>query len=181
MCDCDKHLTKGWASVGVGGGGGGRREVEIHIKRTDKVIAGSIRKITRDVVSEGISPIFWGARVWKILHDLAELTDTEIDGWQQLVSVLPNALPCPSCANHMREWVSGHPVCKDGARQWRLAFHNAVNERLGRRVWDLAQLTALYRDVDLLMMGIELREALEEISGILAAGATCQMLRILGE
>lgn len=179
MCDCDKHRTKGWASVG--GGGGGRREVEIHIKRTDRVIAGSIRKMTRDLVSEGISPIFWGARVWKILHDLAELTDTEIDGWQQLVSVLPDALPCSSCARHMREWVSGNPVCDNGARRWMLAFHNAVNERLGRRAWDLAQLTALYRDVDLLMMSIELRGALEEISGILATGATCQMLRMMGE
>jgi hypothetical protein len=179
MCDCDKHRKKGWTSVG--GGGGGRREVEIHIKRTDRVIAGSIRKATRDIVVGGISPVFWGARVWKILHDLAELTDTEVDGWQQLMSVLPDALPCPSCARHMREWVSGHPVCEDGARHWMFAFHNAVNERLGRPVWTEEQLTTLYRDVDLLMMGIEFRGALEEISGILSTGATCQMLRMLGE
>jgi hypothetical protein len=74
----------------------------------------------------------------------------------------------------------GHPVGEDSAvRQWVLAFHNAVNTRLGRRCWSTEQLDAQYRSVDMLMMGLELREALGEIAGILGSDATCQMLRMV--
>ena len=185
MCDCDKHRKKGWVTVGDGGSG---RTVEVHVKRSDGVIAGTVRRpdiggrTAPRSGDEGVSPVFWGARVWKILHDLAELTDTDTDGWKKLVSVLPGALPCAECGRHMREWVAGHPVSAEvGVRRWMLAFHNAVNVRLGRRGWTDEQLASQYRDADMLMMGIELRGALDEVSGILATAATCQMLRMLGE
>lgn len=184
MCDCDKHRKKGWVTVGDGGSG---RTVEVHVKRSDGVIAGTVRRPEarnrgNARGDEGISPVFWGARVWKILHDLAELTDTDTDGWKKLVSVLPGALPCAECGRHMREWVTEHPIRVDvGARRWMLAFHNAVNERLGRRRWGEEQLITQYRECDILMLGIELRGALGEVSGILATEATCQMLRMLGE
>lgn len=179
MCDCDQHRKKDWSVPSSESG------VEFHIKRTETVIAGAIRKPgTEKGVSvdaeDSIPPVFWGARTWKILHDLAELTDTDTVGWQTLVSVLPGALPCAECERHMREWVSEHPIREvDGARQWMLAFHNAVNSRLGRCVWSVYELDTQYRGVDMIMMGLELREALEAISGILATEATCQMLRMI--
>lgn len=183
MCECAKHRANEWVSNGTGGGAAGH-PVEFHIKRTANVVVGAIRKpgTEKGSVEEGIPPVFWGARVWKILHDLAELTDTDTTGWRTLVSVLPGALPCAECGRHMREWVLGHPVWEESsARQWMLVFHNAVNDRLGRRGWSVCELGALYRGVDMLMMGLELREALEGISGILGTEATCQMLRMLEE
>ena len=100
--------------------------------------------------------------------------------WKELGRVLPGALPCVECQTHMSAWIAAHPWTGD-ARRWMLAAHNAVNVRLGRRVWTEAELTAVYRGCDPLMLTLELREMVRELggSGMLGVAAVHVMERIV--
>jgi hypothetical protein len=82
----------------------------------------------------------------------------------------------------MTAWFAAHPLgTVVGPRVWILAAHNAVNERLGRRVWTEAELTEAYRGCDLLMLELEAREMVRELgeSGMLGAAAIRVMERML--
>jgi hypothetical protein len=128
----------------------------------------------------------WGPKVWGVLHDLAEVrgggAEVEMRLWEELGRVLPGSLPCAECQGHMTAWFAAHPLgTVVGPRVWILAAHNAVNERLGRRVWTEAELTEAYRGCDLLMLELEAREMVRELgeSGMLGAAAIRVMERML--
>jgi hypothetical protein len=153
MCDC---MNRGNGS-GIGNSGGG---IDFHIKRSHQGTG------AKQTLAALLSPTIWGPCVWRILHDLAEVsggcgggdgTGTGADGelWEELGRVLPGALPCTECTRHLAAWIAAHPPRGD-PRLWVLAAHNAVNVRLGRRPWTEAELTASYQSCDRIMLGIEL-------------------------
>lgn len=152
MCDCTR---KGWVP------GGPRREL-------------------RSSLDGG--PAKWGPTIWRILHDLAEATD-ERAGWEELGRVLPGSLPCVECRVHFATWIAANPwSMTGGARRWMLAAHNAVNVRLGRRVWTLEELTLVYRGCDLIMLVLEIQDTLQviESKGMLGAAAV-RVMKGLGD
>lgn len=124
----------------------------------------------------------WGPIVWRVLHDLAEVcADAESGMWEELGRELPGSLPCAECQTHMTAWFAAHPLEASGPRVWMLAAHNAVNVRLGRRVWTEADLTEAYRGCDPLMLELEARETVRELemSGMLGAAVIRVMERIV--
>lgn len=134
---------------------------------------------TKKSVAGGDMRTVWGPVVWRLLHDLAELT-AGVDDWEELGRVLPDALPCAECRRHMTAWIEANPLQGDGARAWMLAAHNAVNERLGRRVWAAEELVSVYRGCDRLMLKIEVEGMLRDVEGgVLSAAAVRVIERML--
>lgn len=125
----------------------------------------------RGVAGIGGETAVWGPIVWRVLHDLAEVRgESETGLWEELGRVLPGSLACAECQGHMTAWLATHPLGSSGPRLWMLDAHNAVNARLGRRVWSLNELDGVYRGCDPMMLTLEIRETLRE-SGLLGAEA----------
>jgi len=135
----------------------------------------------RGVSSTGFSATtVWGPIVWRALHDLAEVAgDNEL--WEELGRVLPGALPCVECQGHMTAWIAANPLGAMEPRKWMLAAHNAVNRRMGHRVWSIEELAAVYQGCDRLMLTLELRDMVRELGevGILGVAAVRVMERMV--
>ena len=156
MCKCgNKTATGGGGSRGVGGGGGVRGGAGV----------GGILRTIHDLVPQrrppsalfyGLvvtSPCVWGATLWKILHTIAEFTNSpgvpEISReWRTLINVLPTCMPCPECAMHFQKWSRENPlrdpISRDDIRNWLLNLHNHLNVADGAAVFTPDMLTELY-------------------------------------
>ncbi len=92
------------------------------------------------------APQTWGPRVWRLLHILADLSDrTDIYPlWNSFMRLTAVTLPCQKCQKHMADYWTRHTFMPKGwnrltAAQVRQeirgklhAFHNAVNDHLGK-------------------------------------------------
>jgi hypothetical protein len=87
----------------------------------------SMRRIIRRTTQSIINPAIWGPPLWRLLHTLAELRQTDTE-WPHLLSTLRSCLPCPDCSHHYNAWVDGHAIDGD-MKAWVLALHNDVNRR----------------------------------------------------
>lgn len=119
-----------------------------------------------------IDPAIWGPPLWRLLHGLAALRETDTM-WSTLLSVLRQSLPCPDCTHHYTEWWTGHPVGGDGVARWLIALHNDVNVRRGVAAWSPDAVSAVYGDGRVTIA--DLRSALHQIRGKVGEQA-CQML-----
>lgn len=122
------------------------------------------------------SPEVWGARLWRILHGLADLSDRRdvYPLWNTFLRWTAQVLPCQKCQQHMQDYWSrttfmpkgwnqlSGPQTREEIRRRLHAFHNAVNRRLGKAEWPAlgpvatGERQALLRDVNRLFD--ELRE-----------------------
>lgn len=91
----------------------------------------------------GIYPAVWGPQQWALLHLMAELYPIEPSEKRQgqmkgfLDNLCPN-LPCGGCALHCQEYMKEHPPdvsSRNNLFMYLVDFHNAVNTRLGKRVF----------------------------------------------
>lgn len=104
----------------------------------------------------------WGPLVWCILHSYAEksglqnhsmLQSDEGRAWPLVVKTLVAAIPCPFCRDHAAEYISSHPFVLPAEyaawhayiRTWFWAFHEAVNQRLGKPSFPLDMLQSTYK------------------------------------
>lgn len=105
------------------------------------------------------APELWGPRLWNLLHTLADLSD-RIDVyplWNSFLKATTTNIPCQKCQVHMAEYWRTHTFLPKGwqfmtaeqvrqdIRQKIHAFHNAVNERLGKPSVPLATLGPINR------------------------------------
>lgn len=81
-----------------------------------------------------MDPGVWGPYAWKTLHAIASHCDTtqERDVFVRYMTGLQDALPCKSCRLHATEYITTHPIPESSFFAYTVAFHNAVNERLGK-------------------------------------------------
>jgi hypothetical protein len=166
MCDCVK-----------------KRFVRAALRTIDTRIPRGRKKQTLTLL---VSPAIWSPSVWRILHDLAELCcEAGCAGsaeWTDLGRLLPGAMSCIECRHHMTAWIAANPLNAESPRAWILAAHNAVNVRLGHRLWTDAELTAEYRGCDRIMLWIELRACLDGwILGVLGDAVVNVIQRILND
>lgn len=120
-----------------------------------------------------IDPVIWGPPLWRLLHTLAAIANTDTV-WPTLLSVLRQSLPCPDCTQHYMEWYASHPIGGDGVgavTEWLLALHNNVSTRNGGMPWSSDMLTATYSTVTI----EELRTTLLLIRGKVGEQA-CQLI-----
>ncbi len=83
-----------------------------------------------DIASKPGSPYYWGPRVWKILHLLAEFPVQTINEgcWKHIIHRTSYVMPCEVCREHMKEYFQTHKVTSN-IREELWDLHNNVNER----------------------------------------------------
>lgn len=81
-------------------------------------------------------PPFQGANLWAVWHRRALDWQGDDDSAWIRTEILAK-LPCGECSNHAKAYLADHPPYFTAADYftWTVAFHNAVNTRLGREPW----------------------------------------------
>lgn len=103
------------------------------------------------------STSYWGPRVWRIFHTLAEYSDRrDISAlWLNVLRTTSQVMPCKKCRVHLSEYLRTHAMfrftplmpIKDihtTIRQDLYNLHNTVNSRNHVPRFDAAALTATY-------------------------------------
>jgi len=103
----------------------------------------------------------WGPKLWKVLHNLAWISDRKDVAylWRKLLKTLADVMPCPLCRAHLTEYLqynailpskNVHLMSGTEIRErvvyniWWL--HNKVNERNGKLEFPRELMNALYAD-----------------------------------
>ena len=101
-----------------------------------------------------------------MLHGLAEragsapmpgLRPDEIRAWRGLLTLLPKALPCDHCRQHLAEYIAENPIAvpdnyeelKPYVTSWLFILHEEVNLRIGKALFRFDALAGEYGDVPL--------------------------------
>jgi len=99
----------------------------------------------------------WGPRTWRFFHLLASISDRK-DAcalWLPLLRTTSQVLPCELCRQHMSQYLVQHrfvvnPVLitgdevKESMVGYLWAFHNSVNERIGKPIITQEEMIGLY-------------------------------------
>lgn len=118
-----------------------------------------------------IDPAIWGPPLWRILHSLAEVAETNT-AWAALLNALRTALPCPDCSSHYNAWIDSHTVGSGvSIKAWLLALHNDVNRRKGVAEWTPEMLTAATGRVRRMDLEAQLRRIRNKVGDV-----ACQIL-----
>jgi Erv1 / Alr family len=101
----------------------------------------------------------WGPKLWKILHNLAWLSDRTdvIFIWRKLMKSLTDVMPCPVCRAHLIEHMKHHsmfgrqhiytsngPQIKEHIVNTLWILHNLINKRNMKDEFPRIALDALY-------------------------------------
>lgn len=73
---------------------------------------------------------WWGPRIWRVLHALAEIGEGRIDtvgGWRAVLRTTTSILPCAVCREHFGTAVQGWRI-PSGVRHGLWAAHAAVSQ-----------------------------------------------------
>ena len=91
----------------------------------------------------------WGPITWILLHSLAEriVDDMYISNREKIFSIVKGIienLPCPECRYHATNYFKKINIynynTKDEFKLMLYTFHNAVNVRLGKEIYDASSL-----------------------------------------
>ena len=96
-----------------------------------------------------MSPAQWGPPVWALFHTMAEkineslFPDISIHLFQIIMNICKN-LPCPECAAHATTFLNSVNMntiqTKQNFKMMLFVFHNKVNARKKKPVFDVANL-----------------------------------------
>ena len=108
----------------------------------------------------------WGPLFWNIIHTLALHSGTmtnkisqedEVREWTRFSKGLVKALPCDDCRAHYQSYIGSHPYAtvtdtpynQFGLqnRLWWFSFHNSVNARLQKPLFNYNNLQSTYETV----------------------------------
>ena len=82
--------------------------------------------------SNSLEPLHWGNAVWKIIHNIAQITNSATD-FKHFIDALVYTLPCPKCSDHGIAYSNNHPIIKTtDLFEWTHAFHSNVNHLLAK-------------------------------------------------
>jgi hypothetical protein len=98
----------------------------------------------------------WGNPTWFFFHTLIEkITPVQYDSLKQdllrHIKIICSMLPCPDCANNATQYMKQikHPLpTKDSFKQFLYQFHNNVNSRTRKKLYNYDDLT-MYANVNL--------------------------------
>jgi len=119
----------------------------------------------RAVDPEGIA---WGPVLWKMLHGLAErigrvvssqLLQDEKLNWINILSKLPEIIPCDECRQHYKAYLAENPITAmkglantdltTFVKTWLWNLHSSVDKRLGKPTVAFTDLPGLYGSLNL--------------------------------
>lgn len=100
----------------------------------------------------------WGKAVWTLYHVLSEAIDAQTFEHNhafrtelfELIWEICHSLPCPDCRAHAeietKQRIQWQTVRTKNDLQWMFhAFHNRVNERTGKRIYNVNSLSLQYK------------------------------------
>lgn len=129
-------------------------------------------------VSDTASKFYWGPRLWRLLHLLADISDRRDIPllWPQLMRCLVPVIPCDQCRHHLADYLRTHTFMKvrkphliTGVEVRTMAsneihsFHNNVNRRLGKPEFPHTELATLYGAADRSAKLSEIQKLYEEL------------------
>ncbi|KAK6536106.1 hypothetical protein TWF281_000352 [Arthrobotrys megalospora] len=93
-----------------------------------------------------------GRASWKLLHTMLarfpeKPTMDEREALKSYLYLFGRLYPCGECATHFRLLLQKYPPqtsSRDAASQWGCVVHNAVNERLGKEIFDCGTIADKY-------------------------------------
>ena len=99
-------------------------------------------------------PPIWGTITWHVIHYLvyaypenpSKTKQDEMEKW--LLNLCP-LLPCSGCKNHCSDYLKNYPPPVSDKRNlwnWSIDFHNAVNERTGKRKLTYDEAEQIFKD-----------------------------------
>ncbi|ORZ00807.1 ERV/ALR sulfhydryl oxidase domain-containing protein [Syncephalastrum racemosum] len=94
-----------------------------------------------------------GRSTWKLLHTMVaqypeDPKDDERAALEQFITLLSRLYPCGECAEHFQLLLDKYPPqtsSRISASQWACAIHNKVNERLGKDIFNCADIEQKYQ------------------------------------
>ena len=103
------------------------------------------------------SKLYWGPRLWRMLHLLAEVSDRRdmVMLWNSAMRLTASTMPCEICRTHLSAYMKSHVFVRfprthlvSGenvrlrARQELFVLHNEVNARLSKPIFSLEELAS---------------------------------------
>ena len=101
----------------------------------------------------GVYPATWGHHQWFMLHLVAQNipetpTSEDLGKFQDYLSSSCRILPCPGCSAHAVSYLEKNPLklsTRDDAIDYVIDFHNDVNKRTGKKVYNHLEARELIR------------------------------------
>ncbi|EDV93903.1 GH18034 [Drosophila grimshawi] len=95
-----------------------------------------------------------GISTWSLLHTMAAFyadnpTDTEKRDMRKFFEVLSRLYPCEYCAKDFRSEIEVNPVNVNSQKDlamWLCKFHNRVNDKLGKPLFNCSKVNERWRD-----------------------------------
>ncbi|KAJ1513326.1 hypothetical protein HMI54_001687 [Coelomomyces lativittatus] len=95
-----------------------------------------------------------GRHTWTFLHTLAAYypnppTLTHQRHAKNLIYTLSSLYPCEPCAHHLTDYLTSHPPQVHSyldLNQWLCDFHNAVNQQLGKPIFDCTRVLERWKE-----------------------------------
>lgn len=94
----------------------------------------------------------WGPKLWEIMHTFSfsypdNPTLQHKQSAYNFYSSIGILIPCENCSKHCKNYIYNNPPnvnSKTDLIKWAFAFHNEVNRRLGKDIYDLNTLYDKY-------------------------------------
>ena len=106
--------------------------------------------------TEYVSKEDLGRATWLLLHSIAsqypdEPTEREKRDAKNLINAMATLYPCKECQTHFKTVIERNPPEVDSSvsfQEWMCKVHNAVNEKLGKEIFDCAKIDERWGGVE---------------------------------
>ena len=112
-------------------------------------------------IPSGKSKYFWGPKLWRSFHLLAEISDRNDISliWKNWINLTAEVMPCEKCRTHLKEYLRTHRIIRvynplkitpaqvrDHMRKELFDLHNTVNRNTGKPIFSQKDYDALYKN-----------------------------------
>ena len=104
-----------------------------------------------------MKPEVWGPHFWFVLHTISfnyptDPSDFQKTAYRQFFTDLKDVLPCEKCRRHYQTYLSSYPITphldsRASLIKWVIQVHNFVNENLGKRIYTVAEVLNIYKNL----------------------------------
>ena len=127
------------------------------------------------------SPEYWGPRLWRVFHNLAEISDRRDIGmlWSNVLKAIAATMPCAKCREHLSTYLKTHtilrvtnplkitgPEIRQQIRNQLLHLHNLVNARNAKPLYMEEDLDIVYGDRTRTVILSETQEIFNEVKAL---------------
>lgn len=119
--------------------------VSLDVSEALPVVTASLSPVVSEIPK--YSKLYWGPRVWKLFHTLAEVSNRRdvLGMWHMVLAATADSMPCAQCRTHFSAYLRANPMtfvkrgilitgpqARDKIRTELWKFHNVVNKSTGK-------------------------------------------------